>query len=523
MDRHRRHLVIALVVCAAALLGAGAAGAAGGAAAPDPAAPVAAAASTPAPLIEGFSAASPYLSVTNDNDRFVHGTADVATKRVRFVPGKLGDCMRVDFFMRGGLWKNVMVQVNKRVPLNLTGQDKLELTMKGDWADAGGAQSVTVALTMLNGALYYQSLTVHKAWHTYDMALDPAGSAWGTDGPNWGARDAFTLDKVATITFFVSPPKTGDYSLYFDDLAVTGGPVQPYVDTDAPVPEQFTSIPYAIGQAVDDMGWRDWDNRRKSVRNYQVLLNERASLADYRNLVAIGKAAGTRLTTVWIMQDLDKHGTCAKAKYNTPVAKYDMTSDGTRWTNHITPDQRGVMGLVKDNAAFMEFGMHGVSHEHFRNGVEQRAEYAHIDESKPGRAPLVGLGRHEPQGAVLPRAAAPVLHAATARHAGRRSPAGARLLLQQDRSAHDRRAAAQVRRQVRQRRDQRVDERRAPATSSTTACSSSTAPTAPTGTGWVPRPGRATGTTSTRRTTPPTSTAGRRRTSPTRGARSRSG
>jgi len=395
---HRRHLAVALVACAAALLGAGIAGAAGGAAAPDPSAAgpagtpaVAPVASyTPSPLIEGFSAANPYLSVTNDNDRFVHGKADVATRRVRFVPGKLGDCMRVDFFMRGGLWKNVMVQVNKRVPLNLTGQDKLQLTMKGDWADTGGAQSVTIALTMLNGALYYQSLTVHKAWHTYDMALDPAGSAWGTDGPNWGARDAFTLDKIATITFFVSPPKTGDYSLYFDDLAVSGGPVQPYVDTDAPVPEQFTSIPYAIGQAVDDMGWRDWDNRRKSVRDYQVLLKEKASLADYRNVVAIGKAAGTRLTTVWIMQDLDRNGTCAKARYNTPVAKYDMTSDGTRWTNRITPDQRGVIGLVKINAAFMEFGMHGVSHEHFRGGVEQRAEYAHIDESKPGRASTWG-------------------------------------------------------------------------------------------------------------------------------------
>jgi len=90
------------------------------------------------------------------------------------------------------------------------------------------------------------------------------------------------------------------------------------------------------------------------------------------------------------MQDLDRRNAAAKAKYNTPVAQYDMTSDGTRWRNRITPDQRGIMGVVKDNAAFMEFGMHGVSHEHFRKGVEQRAEYAHIDESKPGRAKTWG-------------------------------------------------------------------------------------------------------------------------------------
>ncbi len=391
MRRYRRHLVIACAAAASALFAAGVTGlsaaASDGTTAPArSAAPAPAPSYTPSPVIEGFDAPSPFLSVTHDNDRFVNGRPDVAVNKVNYVPGQLGGCMRVDFFMRGGLWKNVMVQVNKRVPLNLTGQDKLSLTMKGDWTDTGGAESVTVALTMLNGALYYQSLAVTRSWHTYDMALDPAGSAWGTDGPNWGARDAFTLDKVATITFFVSPPKTGRYSLFFDDLASSGGPVQPYVDADAPVPETFTSIPYAIGQAVDDMGWRDWDNRRKGVRNYQVLLQEKASLADYQTVVDIGKAAGTRLTTVWIMQDLDKHNTCAKARYNTPVAQYDMTSDGTRWRNHITPDQYGIIGVVKRNAAFMEFGMHGVSHEHFRKGVEQRAEYAHIDESKPGRA-----------------------------------------------------------------------------------------------------------------------------------------
>ena len=393
MRRYRRVLVITLAVGAAALLALAVAGlgaaAPKGTASPSPAnapAPAAAPSYSPAPLIEGFEAPSPYLSVTNDNDRFVKGRPDVGIKSVSYPAGKLGGCMKVDFTMVGGLWKNVMVQVNKAVPLNLSGQDTLDFTMMGDWADKGGAQSVTVALTMLNGALYYQSLAVTKSWQTSHLALDPAGTAWGTDGPNWGARDAFTLDKIATITFFVSPAKTGRYRLYFDDLAVTGGPVLPYVDADAPVPEQFTSIPYAIGEAVDDMGWRDWDNRRKNVRNYQVLLKEKASVADYQTVVDIGKAAGTRLTTVWIMQDFDKHNTCAKARYNTPVAKYDMTSDGTRWRNHITPDQVGIMGLVGRNAAFMEFGMHGVSHEHFRNGVEQRAEYAHIDESKPGRA-----------------------------------------------------------------------------------------------------------------------------------------
>ena len=102
--------------------------------------------------------------------------------------------------------------------------------------------------------------------------------------------------------------------------------------------------------------------------------------------------------------------------------------------------------------------MHGVSHEHYRNGVEQRAEYAHINESKPGSRPHVGLGGHEPQGAVLPRAAAPVVHAAAAGHA--RSPrCRRRTPTTTARPIRTRRArCCKVRRQVRQRRHQRLDQ-----------------------------------------------------------------
>jgi cysteinyl-tRNA synthetase, unknown class len=354
--------------------------------------PAAALAATPAvgvpeaTVIQGFEAPGLALTVTHDNLDFKDGKPYVGVKKVAFVPGQLGTSMRVDFSIIGGYWQNVMVKLNQGVPWNLTGQTQLDLTMKGDWADKSGAQSVTLMMKMLNGSFWGYSLAVKRHWTTYQIPLDPTGKDWWSDGPNWGWKDDFTIDQIAYITFFVSPPKTGDYRLWFDDLAAEGGPLQPYADIDAPVAEEFTSIPYAIGQAVDDMGWRDWDNRRKSARNYQKLLREKASPADYQTVVDIGKAAGTRLATVWILQDLDKRNVCAKPKYNTPVAQYDMTSDGLAFRNHVTRDQRQVMALVRRSAAHMEFGMHGVSHEHFRNGVEQRAEYAHINEAKPGHA-----------------------------------------------------------------------------------------------------------------------------------------
>jgi len=344
----------------------------------------------PGAVIQGFEAPGPTLTVTHDNLDFKNGRPYVGVKKVAFVPGRLGNAMRVDFSIIGGYWQNVMVKLNQGMPWNFSGQTQLSVTMKGDWADKGDAQSVSLMMKMLNGSFWGVSFPVTKQWKTYSFPLDPTGKGWWSDGPNWGWKDAFTLDKIAYITFFVSPPKTGDYKLWFDDVAVEGGPLQASADPNAPVPEEFTSIPYAIGQAVDDMGWRDWDNRRQSVRDYQKLLKEHASLRDYQTVVDIGKAAGTRLATVWILQDLDKHDVCAKAKYNTPVAPYDMTIDGTRFHNHVSRAQRRAMQLVKRSAAYMEFGMHGVSHEHYRHGVEQRAEYAHIDESKPGRAKTWG-------------------------------------------------------------------------------------------------------------------------------------
>jgi hypothetical protein len=349
-------------------------------------APAAGLSAPPSTILQGFAAPDSTVSVSTDNLDFKNGKPYVGVKNVRYVPGELGGAMRIDFSIIGGNWQNVMVKLNKGVPWNLTGQTQLNVTMKGDWADTGGAQSVSLMMKMTNGSFWGQSFAVAKRWKTYSFPLDPSGKDWYSSGPDWGWKDDFTIDKIAYITFFVSPPKTGEYSLWIDDLAVQGGPLQPYVDPDKPVLNEFSTIPYAIGQAVDDMGWRDWDNRRKSVMNYQKLLREKATVADYQTVIDIGKAAGTRLATVWIMQDLDRRNAVAKAKYNTPVAQYDMTSDGTKWRNHVTRDQVQVMDLVKRNAAFMEFGMHGVSHEHFRNGVEQRAEYAHINESKPGHA-----------------------------------------------------------------------------------------------------------------------------------------
>ena len=375
--------VLLLTTFVALLVAAGVAAAQAPPAAPSAAAPVT--------VLEPFSSPHPELTVGTDNTGFPGGKPWVAVRHVSYVPGQIGDAMKVDFSIIGGHWYNMIVQLNDGVPVNLSGQTELDVTLKADFADTGGAQSVTVALNLPNGAVYTKGLALTKRWKTYALPLDATGLGWDQNWPYWGWKGPFTLDQVATITFFTSPAKSGRHAVWFDDLAVQGGPLQPPIDPDAPVLDEFTGIPYALGQAVDDLGWHLYDDRYASIGDYQKLIwGEPATLADYQDVVDIGKAAGTRLMTVWIMQDLDRNDTCAKAKYNTPVAQYDMTEDGTSWHNHVSRGQERVMNLVKHNAAYMEFGMHGVSHEHFRNGVVQRAEYAHIDESNPGHATTWG-------------------------------------------------------------------------------------------------------------------------------------
>jgi len=141
---------------------------------------------------------------------------------------------------------------------------------------------------------------------------------------------------------------------------------------------EFDGIPYAIGIAVDDLGWRDWmpENSRDPT------------LEDYQTVANVGRRAATRIMTAWIMGDLDQDKILAKPEYNQPIAPSNMTPAGTHWNNTwaVSKDAVPLMELVSDNAAFIEFGLHGIAHEHYADRRQQQAEFAHIDEAHPGYA-----------------------------------------------------------------------------------------------------------------------------------------
>ncbi|MFO0578398.1 MAG: hypothetical protein U1A78_30705 [Polyangia bacterium] len=182
-----------------------------------------------------------------------------------------------------------------------------------------------------------------------------------------------------------------------DETPAYGGPTYP---------ADFRSIPYSLIQSVDDVGWKSYDNNtvdpktHKQIEARNTYVREDAKLSYYQDMADIGRLAGTRLHAVVVLQDWDYDNTIVtKSKYN----GYDRLNDGKQSAHKSWMDPspqpmskaltESIARLMLDRAAFVELGMHGVSHEHYtdvhdtgvfdgadeaRGGGFARAEFAHL-------------------------------------------------------------------------------------------------------------------------------------------------
>ncbi len=140
---------------------------------------------------------------------------------------------------------------------------------------------------------------------------------------------------------------------------------------------QEVTFPRAFAIAIDDIGW----NQGRSLGNeggpWRAGVRRDMNIKDYMPIVAIAKAAGVRLQGLFVLSEMDRTNVCAK--YPT------ITKQGEKFDNskNVNDEQIQIMNYVKDNAAYFEFGLHGVGHEHFENGVRTRAEWYDTDHHKP--------------------------------------------------------------------------------------------------------------------------------------------
>ncbi|MGD8780831.1 MAG: hypothetical protein PVH88_17935 [Ignavibacteria bacterium] len=140
---------------------------------------------------------------------------------------------------------------------------------------------------------------------------------------------------------------------------------------------QSIIFPRAFGIAIDDMGWNQGSSLGDEGGPWRAGVNMEMTLKHYSSVVEIAKGAGIRLQGLFILSEMDRLNICAKYPTTTKAgADFDNSEN-------IEPEQIEIMNYVKENAAYLEFGLHGVGHEHFDNGIRTRAEWYDIENNKP--------------------------------------------------------------------------------------------------------------------------------------------
>jgi hypothetical protein len=103
------------------------------------------------------------------------------------------------------------------------------------------------------------------------------------------------------------------------------------------------------------------------------------TLQDYEVIVYISKAVGVRIKSLFIMSEFDRSNICAR---------YPTTNEkGSNWDNSalVSDSDFEIMDYVKENAAHIEFGLHGVRHEFWDAETRRpsRAEWADSQRKRP--------------------------------------------------------------------------------------------------------------------------------------------
>jgi hypothetical protein len=141
------------------------------------------------------------------------------------------------------------------------------------------------------------------------------------------------------------------------------------------------NVPKPMAIDIDDLGWKEGWDLHESGGPYRLGLprGRRMTLQDYEVVVYISKAVGVRIKSLFIMSEFDRSNICAR---------YPTTNEkGAHWDNSalVSDSDFVVMNYVKENAAHIEFGLHGVRHEFWdaQTRESSRAEWADNQKRRP--------------------------------------------------------------------------------------------------------------------------------------------
>jgi hypothetical protein len=139
-------------------------------------------------------------------------------------------------------------------------------------------------------------------------------------------------------------------------------------------------FPRAFAVAIDDMGWINGSHlgRDGGMGPSRAGVDRHFDISDYKAVAEAGKATGVRLQGLFVLCEMDRQNVCSGYPTTTMM--------GRDWDNaaNVSDEQLETIDFVKQNAAFIEFGMHGVGHEFWPEKMHRvRAEWYNLIEKKP--------------------------------------------------------------------------------------------------------------------------------------------
>ncbi|WP_224994369.1 hypothetical protein [Cesiribacter sp. SM1] len=139
-------------------------------------------------------------------------------------------------------------------------------------------------------------------------------------------------------------------------------------------------FPRAFAFAIDDLGWNEGSDLTQNATPgpYRCGVKRKFDLNDYKHIVEVGKKVGARIQCLFILSEMDRENVLAKF----PTTTYQRGA----WDNRarVNEEQQEIMNYVREQAAYMEFGLHGTGHEYWAPGqAQKRAEWYNLIDKEP--------------------------------------------------------------------------------------------------------------------------------------------
>jgi hypothetical protein len=139
-------------------------------------------------------------------------------------------------------------------------------------------------------------------------------------------------------------------------------------------------FPRPFAFAIDDFGWMNGNDYgyENNQGPFRIGIDRKMDVNNYKSVVKVAEKMKIRLMGLFILGELDRLNI---------LRKYPTTNpDGKNWDNskNISDEQIKIMDYVKQNAAHLEFGLHGVLHEYWPEiNKRRRAEWYNLEDDHP--------------------------------------------------------------------------------------------------------------------------------------------